>query len=179
MISSTDFSWVEVGTRIRDRRLRRGFTQQALAAAADITQNGIFRLEAGETNPQLTTLQQIAAALECSVRELVVGVTADDPILAQLLVRAKRVIESGDEAAIRVMDNGIETAEALLERSGRRRGLPPLRVKGQGRHSPANDLLWMKGPLAGRSTTHDTAKAVRKAGNAFRNSDTTRETRSK
>lgn len=183
MVNKDDFCWAEVGTRIRDRRMRRGLSQQALATAAEITQNGIFRLEAGETNPQLSTLRQIAAALGCSVRELVVGASSDDPILAQRLGRVKRLVESKDPAAIRAMDNGLETAEALLERVVRNLKQPLLKriVKGAGRRSPADDLFWMKGPLAGRSETDDNAapKGVRKAGKPFRNSDTTHETKRK
>jgi transcriptional regulator with XRE-family HTH domain len=183
MINSADFTWVEVGERIRDWRLRLGMSQQALAAAADITQNGVFRLEAGETNPQLSTLQQIAAALKCSVRDLVAGSTNTDPILAERFRRVRRVVEAGDDAASKALDNGLETAEALLERSGGRRGLPPLRriVKGEGRCSPADDLLWMRGPHQRRSEADDKVveTVVRKGGKPFRNSGTTDETKNK
>jgi transcriptional regulator with XRE-family HTH domain len=126
MTSATDFTWAELGDRIRHRRLRLGLSQKALAIAAGITQNGVFRLEAGETNPQLTTLQEVAAALKCSVRDLVAGSSSLPPILDQRYRRVKRVVESGDTAAIKAMDNGLELAEALLERSGGRRPLPPL-----------------------------------------------------
>jgi transcriptional regulator with XRE-family HTH domain len=181
MTNSTDFSWTEVGERIRDRRLRLGMSQQALAAAAGITQNGVFRLENGETNPQLSTLQQVAASLKCSVRDLVVGSSDKLPILAERLVRIKRVLESEDQAAIKAMDNGIETAEALLGRSGGRRGLPPLRITGEGRRSQTDDLLWMRGPHQRRSDADDqtVVQTVRKASKPFGNSGTTHETRNK
>jgi transcriptional regulator with XRE-family HTH domain len=118
-------------------------SQQALADASGITQNGVIRIESGGTNPQLTSLQQIALALKCTVRDLMIG--ASEPILAERFRRVKRVIESEDPAALRAMDNGIETAEALLERAGGPIGLPPLRVKDEGRRSPADDLLWLQG----------------------------------
>jgi transcriptional regulator with XRE-family HTH domain len=179
MAKTSDFSWTEVGTRIRDWRHKRGLSQQLLAEAAGLTQNGIFRLESGETNPQLTTLQQIASALGCSVRELVVGTTDCDPILAQRLGRVKRVLESGDEAAIRVMDNGIETAEALLERSGGRRGLPPLRVKGEGRQNMANDLFWQARRSKARSESSQIVgeQEVQKARKPFGKPEMTDETK--
>ena len=185
MTLSADFTWAELGARIRDRRLRLGLSQQALAAAAGITQNGVFRLEAGETNPQLATLQQVAGALRCSVRDLVAGGSQTSPILADRFRRVRRVVEAGDEAALKAMDSGLETAEALLERSGGRRPSPPLErkvvVKGEGRRSPADELLWMKGPHARRSMADGEVaeKAVTKAAKGFRNTGATNETKNK
>lgn len=155
-------------------------SQQALANAADITQNGVFRLEAGETNPQLLTLQRIASALECSVRDLVCGSSESTPVLADRLRRVKRVLDSKDPAAISVMDSGIGAAEALLERVVRKLRQPPLGriVKGQGRRSPVDDLLLMKGQVRRRSEADENtiADAVRKAHKPFRSSGTTHET---
>jgi transcriptional regulator with XRE-family HTH domain len=156
-------------------------SQQSLAAVSGITQNGVFRLERGETNPQLSTLQQIATSLKCSVRDLVAGSSNTDPILAERFRRVRRVVEADDEVALKAMDNGLETAEALLERSGGRRGLPPLRVKGEGRHSPTDDLLWMRGPHQRRSEADNklVETVVRKADEPLRNSGTTQETKNK
>jgi XRE family aerobic/anaerobic benzoate catabolism transcriptional regulator len=121
MALEKDFSWSEVGARIRDLRKQLDMSQQALATAAGITQNGVFRLEAGKTNPQLTTLQHIAAALGCSVRYLVSGTPERDPSFADRYQRIVRIVESRDDMAIRTMDGGIESAEELLERGGSRR----------------------------------------------------------
>ncbi len=121
MALDKDFSWSEVGARIRDLRKQLNLSQQALASAAGITQNGVFRLETGATNPQLTTLQQIAAALECSVRYLVSGAPDREPAFADRYQRVQRIVESGDDIAIRAMDNGLENAQELLERGGSRR----------------------------------------------------------
>lgn len=179
MIRDDDFSWVEVGSRIRDRRILRRISQQTLADAAGITQNAVFRIEAGDTNPQLSTLRQIAKALGCSIRDLVVGVPENAPILLERLRRVKMVVESGDQAALRAIDNGIETAEALLERSGVRREAPPLKriLKGEGRHSVADDLLLMHGPIRRRSEVDELpgSTAVKKANKPFGNSSTSRD----
>jgi len=185
MTNSFDFTWAEVGKRIRDQRLRSGLSQQALAAAAGITQNGVFRLEAGETNPQLMTLQQVAGALRCSVRDLVAGGSQTSPILADRFRRVRRVVEAGDEAALKAMDSGLETAEVLLERSGGRRPSPPLErkivLKGEGRRSPADELLWMKGPHKRRSEADGEAaeEAVTKAAKTFRNTGATKDSKNK
>ena len=121
MALDKDFSWSEVGARIRDLRKQLNMSQQALASAAGITQNGVFRLEAGKTNPQLATLQQIAAVLGCSVRYLVSGAPDREPAFADRYRRVQRIVESGDDVAIRAMDSGLENARELLERGGSRR----------------------------------------------------------
>jgi transcriptional regulator with XRE-family HTH domain len=76
----------------------------------------VFRLEAGETNPQLATLRQVAAALKCSVRDLVAGSSESSSILAERVRQVRRVVEAGDETALRILDSGLEAAEALLDR---------------------------------------------------------------
>jgi len=180
-----DFSWAEVGARIRDWRHRRRMSQQALADAAGFTQNGIFLLETGRTNPQLATLQKVASVLDCSVRDLVCGSSDTTPMLAERLRRVRRVVETGDETALKAMDNGLDVAEALLERSGGRPPLPPLKrkiiVKGEGRRSPADELLWMKGPHARGSVTDEEVaqKVVTKAAKAFRNTGATKDSKNK
>lgn len=145
MAITPDFTWQELGERIRQRRLSRGMSQQSLATAAGVTQNAIFRMEAGETNPQITTLQQVAGGLGCSVRRLLCGMAESSPQLSGRLARVRAVIESGDEAAIGILDNGIYAAEALLARSDRKRSTPPplrkLVLKGEGRPSMTDDLV--------------------------------------
>jgi hypothetical protein len=83
------------------------------AAATD----AIFRLEVGNTNPQPSTLRVVARALDTNVRELVCGVRNEDPRLGNRLVLVRRILESGDPAAIRSMDHGLENATTLLERT--------------------------------------------------------------
>ena len=159
----TDFTWSEVGTRIRQRRTARGLSQQALADAAYLTQNAIYRLEAGESNPQITTLQQVAAGLGCSLRELMCGVPETATQLSGRLSRVRAIIESGDQDAIHTLDNGIEAAEMLLMRSDRRRGMPPpsrqVILKGERRRSPVDDLL-LNQPIARRKSETDDMPSI-------------------
>jgi transcriptional regulator with XRE-family HTH domain len=117
MAKLTDFEWSEVGQRIRGRRLALKKTQKQLAENAGLTQNAIFRLEAGDTNPQISTLRVVAKALGTNARELVCGVTDTDPLLADRLVMVRRILESGDDAAIRAMDYGLENAQTVLDRT--------------------------------------------------------------
>jgi transcriptional regulator with XRE-family HTH domain len=145
-ITEGDFKWQELGDRINRRRVARKISQQTLASSAGLTQNAIYRLEAGETNPQLSTLQRIAPALECSVRELLCGMSENAPRLGGRLNRVRLVVESGDEAAIRILDHGIEAAEVLLERSSPKHpASSPERkmiLKGDRRQSAAHEFLW-------------------------------------
>jgi len=118
-----DFDWTELGARIRQWRLARGMNQRQLAEACGLTQSGLFRIETGQTNPQLTTLQQIASVLECSVRELLCGRCDSDPCFAAVVQRVKRIVESEDEAARQILESGLNAAELLLERSRQNRFL--------------------------------------------------------
>jgi DNA-binding XRE family transcriptional regulator len=47
-----------------------GLTQIELAAASHLAPAAISFLETGQVNPKLTTMQQMASALNCSVRHL-------------------------------------------------------------------------------------------------------------
>ncbi len=150
-----DFNWREVGVRIRHVRLARRMSQQQLAEQAGITQNAVFRIEAGETNPQLATLKQIAGALGESVRGLICGEQkVDDFEVAPWLSRVRKIVTSGDRAAIQALQNGLENAELLRSRAGRQ-GLPPIVVKGEDQ-SPHN-LFWSQLPIKRRSIVEETA----------------------
>jgi transcriptional regulator with XRE-family HTH domain len=59
------------GERLREVRLRRNFTQQALAEAAGMSLTYISNMEHGFKVPSLTTIIRIAVALDCKVMDLV------------------------------------------------------------------------------------------------------------
>jgi transcriptional regulator with XRE-family HTH domain len=138
MAISADFDWAEMGQRIYARRLALKKTQQQLATEAGLTQNAIFRLEMGNTNPQISTIWAVAKALGMSSRELVRGVTDDDPRLGERMAAVRKILESGDDAAIRAMDNGLEGALTLLDRTG---GSRHREVRG-GSAGKSGRLLW-------------------------------------
>ncbi len=117
-MKAPDYSWAELGERVRDLRIERGLSQQELADAAEITQAGLHRIESGQTNPQLDSLQRIAAALGTSVRYLVTGAPSRATLL--WLWRIARILQSGDELAMATLQNAIVASEALLARSGRK-----------------------------------------------------------
>lgn len=62
-----------LGGRVRQLRESAGFTQEALAHAADIGRVTLVRLENGEQTPRFKTLTAIAQALGMPVQDLLTG----------------------------------------------------------------------------------------------------------
>jgi len=60
-----------LGARIREVRLKRGLSQQALAERVGIPQTHVSAMELGIQFPNLLTVLRLALALECKVTELV------------------------------------------------------------------------------------------------------------
>jgi transcriptional regulator with XRE-family HTH domain len=64
-----------IGARIRTARERRGWSQEQLAAASDVSARQLQRIEAGTSHPSGETLQALAGALQTDVSELRFGFT--------------------------------------------------------------------------------------------------------
>ena len=126
---SQDFTWAELGQNIRDRRRAMQLSQKQLAQSAGLTPPGLCCIELGMTNPQLDSLQKIATALATSVRALLGGpeLSRSDEAM-EIFGRVQRVIQSQDESAKQAFWGGLNAAEALLNRSGRKDPLPKVRL---------------------------------------------------
>lgn len=59
------------GARVRELRVARGISQEALAHAADLDRSYVGGIERGELNVSLDNIHRIARALGASARELV------------------------------------------------------------------------------------------------------------
>ena len=68
-----DKALIDLGLRIKQLRKAKGLTQIDLAAKIGKDDRAIGRLENGRTNPTFKTLLEVAAGLEVSVSELMVG----------------------------------------------------------------------------------------------------------
>ena len=88
---------VALGERVRALRARRGMTRKAVALAADVSERHLANLEYGLGNASILVLLQVAAALHCSLAELIGDVTTASP--EWLLIR--ELLEGRDEAALR------------------------------------------------------------------------------
>lgn len=67
----------ELGNRIRERRKALGWTQEELAAKADIDRSYIGGVERGERNISFTMLCEICAALGCDVAAMTKGIPVE------------------------------------------------------------------------------------------------------
>ena len=61
----------EFGKHVRRLRTARGLSQDGLAMRARVTREYIARLEAGQHDPQLSTLKRLARALRVPADELI------------------------------------------------------------------------------------------------------------
>ena len=61
----------KIGQRIRELRESKGISQQNLAAVCNFEKANLSRIEAGRTNPTISTLYKISQALEITISELV------------------------------------------------------------------------------------------------------------
>ena len=62
---------LKIGKRIKEIRLSKPMTLDELAAAANMDNANIARLESGNTNPTIRTLYKISRGLKVKLKELV------------------------------------------------------------------------------------------------------------
>ncbi len=60
----------ELGSRIRELRWQRGWSQERLASGAGLSRNFVAQIERGESTPTVATLRRVAAALATPIAEL-------------------------------------------------------------------------------------------------------------
>jgi transcriptional regulator with XRE-family HTH domain len=63
-----------LGKRVRTMRGRKGWSQEAFAAACDVNRSYMGRIERGELNLTLDSLQKVATGLGVSVSALLRGI---------------------------------------------------------------------------------------------------------
>lgn len=63
-----------LGSRIRQLRDAKGWTQETLAEAADLDRSYVAGIEAGLRNPSIRAVAKIARGLRCSLSQLLEGV---------------------------------------------------------------------------------------------------------
>ncbi len=70
---------IALGDRVRGLRARRGMTRKNLALVANVSERHLANLEYGVGNASILVLLQVAAALQCSLGELIGDVTTSSP----------------------------------------------------------------------------------------------------
>jgi transcriptional regulator with XRE-family HTH domain len=74
----TEWPSDRLGERIREARLRRGLTQEALGEAVGVVKVSVSQWESGRTKPSIPNLWRIAAALDVPADDLVLGPKNED-----------------------------------------------------------------------------------------------------
>ena len=62
---------MEIGIKIKELRIQKGFTQEELADKTGLSARTIQRIENGEVDPRIYTLSSIAEALDIAYEELI------------------------------------------------------------------------------------------------------------
>ncbi|MES2957031.1 MAG: helix-turn-helix transcriptional regulator [Pseudomonadota bacterium] len=127
---------VSLGERVRALRSRRGMTRKAVALAADVSERHLANLEYGVGNASTLVLLNVAAALQCSLAELLGDVTTSTP--EWLLIR--ELLEHRDDATLRRVR--VVIGEML--------GTGGANGEGRAARSPRVALIGLRG--AGKST---------------------------
>lgn len=110
---------VALGQRVRRLRARRGITRKVLSQIADVSERHLANLEAGDGNPSVLILNQIAAALDCSLAELLGDETTDSPewlLIRDLLHgRSPAQLETARNALTQLF-GGMSSSDSRLDR---------------------------------------------------------------
>jgi transcriptional regulator with XRE-family HTH domain len=75
----------QIGKRIRKLRSLRGWSQAVLAEAAELTVEGVSRIERGVRVPRIATLRALAAALDAPISSLLGEPPADQGVAEGLI----------------------------------------------------------------------------------------------
>ncbi|MCK6511910.1 helix-turn-helix transcriptional regulator [Myxococcota bacterium] len=101
---------MEIGTRIRELRKRRGWTIQDLADKVDLTKGSISNIERGIKQPSLDTLAKIAEVFSISP-----GLLLDLQIEVARLVEISHVLEKARTLTDEKLDLLVRLAENLQD----------------------------------------------------------------
>ncbi|WP_420464799.1 helix-turn-helix transcriptional regulator [Panacagrimonas sp.] len=108
-----------LGSRVRRLRARRGITRKVLAQMADVSERHLANLEAGEGNPSILILSQIAGALDCSLAELLGDETTDSPewlLIRDLLHGRSQTQLEAARHALTSLFGGMTSSDHRLDR---------------------------------------------------------------
>lgn len=97
----------KIGERIREFRVLRGMSQEALAYASEINPTYLGRLERGEKCPTIDTLYKISLGLKLPLHELLDISAAPEPTQTEALHRIQTAMEGLSEA------EAVEVAEIV------------------------------------------------------------------
>jgi transcriptional regulator with XRE-family HTH domain len=95
---------VDLGTRLRDLRRAAGLSQTELARRANMSQNGVSRVELGHYAPRMDTARRLAHALGVDVEDLF-----KDPTETSLAEQVLTLVEEQERAHRQAAARAIES----------------------------------------------------------------------
>ena len=84
-----------IGPRLRHIRLQKGFTVEALAAAAGLDKGFLSRLERGTKRPSVETVLRLSAALDVPVGQLFGEQTTKETVLGSSRAASRSLFIGG------------------------------------------------------------------------------------
>jgi transcriptional regulator with XRE-family HTH domain len=106
-----------LGTRIRELRLERGWTQETLASHAGLSPDLVRKIEQGRKNtPRITSLDALAAALGVSIAELMTESRAKNPAEQPRESHSSASLDSGEQPAETAGTFGVLLTKFMDER---------------------------------------------------------------
>jgi transcriptional regulator with XRE-family HTH domain len=103
-----------IGPRLRHIRLGKGFTIQALAAAAGLDKGFLSRLERGTKRPSVETVLRLSAALDVPVGQLFGEQTTDETVRVSRAAARSRSLEDPDTFSFELLTPRGSLMEAFL-----------------------------------------------------------------
>ena len=103
-----------IGPRLRHIRLERGFTVEALAAAAGLDKGFLSRLERGTKRPSVETVLRLSTALDVPVGQLFGEQTTDDTVRISRAAGRSRSLEDPDTYSFELLTPKGRLMEAFL-----------------------------------------------------------------
>jgi len=75
-----------IGSRIKEIRTKKGFTQEQLAEKIDISPKYLSSIERGKENPTLNTLIKLSESLDVNLNDIFYQIEIEDPAERKSLI---------------------------------------------------------------------------------------------
>jgi transcriptional regulator with XRE-family HTH domain len=99
---------MEIGSRIKERRLQRKLNMKQLADRVECTASLISQLERGKTDPSISTLKKIARALDVNIVDFFMSAHNEDQVVTRVSERVDMQLRRWDakiQSLVKSVDN--------------------------------------------------------------------------
>jgi XRE family transcriptional regulator, aerobic/anaerobic benzoate catabolism transcriptional regulator len=137
--SAATSTLLELGTRVRAWRARRGMTRKQLAADSGLSERFLADMEAGKGNASLNTLGAVAAALNISALDLLQD--APRPALSRMMDLVSRL----DDAQLDAAHDTLSAQFGFAAAQGREKRIALIGLRGAGKSTLGAQLADKQG----------------------------------